>query len=77
MNNHYARHEAVCGNCRFYRDQDQSSGACHRFPPAFAGDQSPRELHRWRFPLVLSSAWCGEHQPAGDGDADAPAAAPA
>ena len=58
------KREATCGSCRYYREQDPGTGACHRYPPAFAGEQSPRELHRWRFPLVLSGFWCGEHQPA-------------
>jgi hypothetical protein len=62
MNDAHPRREATCGNCRFYREADQGAGTCHRYPPTFAGEQSPRELHRWRFPLVAASAWCGEHQ---------------
>jgi hypothetical protein len=64
MNKSPLKFEGTCGACRYYRDQDQGMGACHRFPPIFAGDQSPRELHHWRFPLVPASSWCGECIPA-------------
>ena len=68
MNNGQSQRDATCGNCRYYREQDQSTGACHRYPPAFAGDQSPRELHRWRFPPVAASSWCGEYRVGSNGD---------
>jgi hypothetical protein len=64
MNDSHPKRDALCGNCGYYREQDQGAGACHRYPPTFAGAESPRELHHWRFPLVLSGWWCGEHRPA-------------
>ena len=64
--------DANCGTCRFYLEQDRDMGACHRYPPAFAGEQAPRDLHRWRFPLVSTRSWCGEHKAS---DLAAPAAA--
>jgi hypothetical protein len=51
-----------CQSCRYFREHDRTIGACHRFPPQFAGDM-PREAHRWRFPLVMQHAWCGEFHP--------------
>ncbi|MEI8164685.1 MAG: hypothetical protein WCI19_16245 [Betaproteobacteria bacterium] len=64
MSNEQISEGATCGTCRYYREQDHSIGGCHRHPPRFAGSQSPRELHRWCFPLVTIHAWCGEHVPA-------------
>ena len=55
--------EACCGECRFFRANDSVSGTCHRFPPSYAGDSSPREIHHWRHPTVSSRGWCGEFQP--------------
>ncbi len=52
---------STCAECRFFKSLDAMSGNCHRFPPTFAGSESPRELHRWRFPMVSSHGWCGEH----------------
>lgn len=52
-----------CSGCYFFKEVDAAHGSCHRFPPAFAGSESPRELHRWRFPLVSAFAWCGEFRP--------------
>lgn len=56
---------STCAECRFFKALDSVSGSCHRYPPTYAGNESPRELHRWRFPMVGSHGWCGEHQPAG------------
>jgi len=55
--------EATCSQCRYFRMADPLTGACHRFPPVFAGDSSPRETHHWRFPTVSMHAWCGEFTP--------------
>lgn len=55
--------EASCGRCRYFILAEALNGACHRFPPVFAGDSSPKENHHWRFPLVSSHAWCGEFAP--------------
>lgn len=55
--------EASCSLCRFFRGTDALGGACHRYPPAYAGDSSPRETHHWRYPTVSGRGWCGEHQP--------------
>ena len=54
---------ARCDGCAYFRDGYELTGTCHRYPPAFAGDQSPREDHHWRFPCVMSKAWCGEFAP--------------
>ena len=56
--------EPVCEHCRYFKPADAMNGSCHRFPPVFAGDASPREAHHWRFPLVGPHAWCGEFLPA-------------
>ena len=52
-----------CSDCHYFQPTEHTSGACHRYPPAFAGDHSPREDHRWRFPLVSELSWCGEFLP--------------
>ena len=49
-----------CDACTYYRVHEHGFGACHRFPPSFAGDRSAKELHHWRFPLVSANNWCGE-----------------
>lgn len=52
--------EAVnCMSCRYFREHDKTVGACHRFPPQFGGE-TPRDTHRWRFPIVVQHSWCGE-----------------
>jgi hypothetical protein len=51
-----------CLTCRYFRHQEKGNGSCHRFPPSFAGDASPKEIHHWKFPVVGSHAWCGEYQ---------------
>jgi hypothetical protein len=56
-----------CSACRYFRPFDVATGACHRFPPVFAGDSSPREPHHWRHPVVSPHGWCGEFRLAGDG----------
>lgn len=61
-----AMHESIeksCAHCRYFQAVDALNGTCHRFPPVFAGDSSPREMHRWRFPAVNMHAWCGEFLP--------------
>ncbi|HLA36333.1 MAG TPA: histidine phosphatase family protein [Rhodocyclaceae bacterium] len=50
----------ACENCRYFFFQEKSIGSCHRHPPLFAGE-SPKDIHRWRFPVVTLHAWCGEH----------------
>jgi len=52
--------EASCGQCRYFKAIDAQSGNCHRYPPVFAGESSPRETHHWRFPVISTHAWCGE-----------------
>ncbi|UCV27857.1 hypothetical protein [Ferribacterium limneticum] len=52
--------EQACSACRYFRAVDALTGACHRFPPIFAGESSPKETHHWRFPIVSLHAWCGE-----------------
>ncbi len=52
--------EENCAQCRYFKFTDALNGTCHRFPPAFAGESSPRETHHWRFPAVSLHAWCGE-----------------
>jgi hypothetical protein len=51
-----------CLSCRYFREHDSATGACHRFPPVFGGEM-PRDVHRWKFPLVGPHAWCGEYRP--------------
>ncbi|WP_284189885.1 hypothetical protein [Zoogloea oryzae] len=53
----------ACRQCRFFMAAESTLGTCHRYPPAFAGAQSPREDHHWRFPIVSGLAWCGEFRP--------------
>lgn len=52
--------EESCARCRYFKPADAQNGTCHRFPPSFAGESSPRETHHWRFPAVSPHAWCGE-----------------
>ena len=49
-----------CEMCRYFKKLDALTGNCHRFPPVFAGDSSPRETHHWRYPIVGIYGWCGE-----------------
>jgi len=58
--------DAMCAQCRYYRAVDDHHGNCHRHPPQFSGEVTPKELHRWRFPLVGAHAWCGEFLPPAD-----------
>ncbi len=53
---------ATCHTCQYFRQQDKGGGNCHRYPPVFAGDASPIEGHRWKFPFVFGRNWCGEHK---------------
>ena len=55
--------EGACAQCRYFRPVEGQSGNCHRDPPAYAGDSSPRETHHWRHPIVSSRGWCGEFIP--------------
>ena len=50
----------ICARRRHFQAIDNTTGTCHRFPPAFAGNHSPREDHHWRFPMVSNQSWCGE-----------------
>jgi hypothetical protein len=63
MNKTQIRQDATCAACQYYQEQDNTMGSCHRYPPSFAGEHIPRELHRWCFPLTSAHAWCGEHRP--------------
>ena len=58
----HSHQAASCLTCQYFRDQEKGSGSCHRFPPSFAGDTSPVESHRWKFPVVQGRTWCGEHK---------------
>ena len=49
-----------CSNCHYFRPAEQGFGSCHRYPPSYAGDASPKESHHWRFPVVSAGNWCGE-----------------
>ena len=51
-----------CLNCLYFRHHDRNGGSCHRFPPSFAGEASPKENHHWKFPVVNSHNWCGEYR---------------
>ena len=53
-----------CSQCHYWVAADTMNGTCHRYPPIFAGESSPRETHHWRFPTVSTHAWCGEFLPA-------------
>jgi len=57
-----------CEGCTYYQAQERNIGACHRFPPGFAGDSSPIDFHHWKFPLVSANNWCGEFQAATPGN---------
>jgi hypothetical protein len=50
----------ICSNCRYFCHPDKGSGTCHRYPPSYAGDASPKESNHWRFPVVSAGNWCGE-----------------
>ena len=63
--------EQSCGQCRYFRAAEGLNGTCHRFPPLFAGESSPRETHHWRFPTVNLHAWCGEFLPTRQAPANA------
>ena len=54
---------ADCSRCHYFQPIDVANGSCHRFPPVFAGESSPRENHHWRFPVVSARSWCGEFLP--------------
>lgn len=58
----HSQRGASCLTCQYFRNQEKGSGNCYRFPPVFAGDTSPIESHRWKFPVVNSRLWCGEHK---------------
>lgn len=62
MNKTRIERDDACATCCYYREQDHGIGSCHRYPPTYAGEQTARELHGWRFPLVSPSSWCGEHR---------------
>lgn len=62
MNQRQALHHAMfCESCAYFQEQEHGNGNCHRFPPSFAGDTSPKESSHWKFPVVHSHSWCGEH----------------
>jgi hypothetical protein len=63
MNQLHPGQDGNCGTCRYYVEHEHGVGACHRHPPGYTGEQTLREAHRWRFPVVPPSAWCGEHKP--------------
>ncbi|MDD5248691.1 MAG: hypothetical protein PHY45_06885 [Rhodocyclaceae bacterium] len=52
----------TCQSCTFFRPKEMPIGTCHRFPPQFAGADSPNEAHRWKFPSVGQYGWCGEYR---------------
>ncbi len=60
MNQERDTSPTACRNCRYFREQAPGWGACHRYPPAFAGDDTPNERHRWKHPIVQHHNWCGE-----------------
>jgi hypothetical protein len=59
---HNPRPVASCLTCLYFRQLEMGSGSCHRYPPSFAGDTSPKESHHWKFPVVGGHSWCGEHR---------------
>lgn len=50
----------TCGYCRFFNEHSGAVGDCHRYPPQYAGNDTPNERHRWKHPLVPHNGWCGE-----------------
>lgn len=50
----------ACGLCRYYHEHSGAAGDCHRYPPLYAGNDTPNERHRWRHPMVPHNGWCGE-----------------
>lgn len=58
----HPQQDASCQSCLYYCQQDKSGGSCHRYPPSFAGESSPKENHHWKFPVVHSHSWCGEYK---------------
>ncbi len=69
MTNHASPDHANCAACHYFRPLEKGSGNCHRYPPGFAGETSPKESHHWRFPVVGGHGWCGEYLPRKDGAA--------
>jgi len=53
---------SFCEDCTYFQEQEKSIGICHRFPPIFAGNNSPIDAHHWKFPMVLAHSLCGEFQ---------------
>jgi hypothetical protein len=53
--------DSSCATCLYFQRQENGNGACHRYPPSFAGSDSPKDIHRWKFPLVTAHCWCGEY----------------
>jgi hypothetical protein len=66
MNHPVTLSQATCQFCCFFKAQEGAGGTCHRFPPQFAGDDTPNEAHRWKFPWVSQHGWCGEYRPRSD-----------
>lgn len=58
---HNQHHSLFCESCAYFQEQEHGNGNCHRFPPVFAGEASPKESHHWKFPVVHAHNWCGEH----------------
>jgi hypothetical protein len=52
----------ACATCQYFQQHENGNGSCHRYPPSYSGDASPREIHHWKFPVVNAHNWCGEHQ---------------
>jgi hypothetical protein len=50
----------ACSDCHYFREHTNATGDCHRYPPVFAGNDTPNERHRWKHPLVAHNGWCGE-----------------
>lgn len=50
----------ACTECQYFHAHTNATGDCHRYPPVFAGTDTPNERHRWKHPLVAHNGWCGE-----------------
>jgi hypothetical protein len=53
----------ACVNCHYYHQHSDELGDCHRYPPTYAGSDTPNQWHRWKHPLVHHENWCGEFKP--------------
>lgn len=50
--------EQRCLNCRFWDEDEQDVGECHRFPPVLT---TIGKLVSSQLPRTVANDWCGEY----------------